>query len=147
MATDANRTASKRFLDEVINGGNIGLIDELLAPGFVDHQAAPGVPPDREGVKVFMTMFRAAFPDLRYTLEDSVAEGDRVVVRVTARGTMKGEFAGMPPSGKTATWEEVHITRYANGKAVEHWGIIDQLGMLQQLGFAQAPGQPAGATR
>lgn len=147
MATDANRTASRRFLDEVINGGNIGLIDELLAPGFVDHQAAPGVPPDREGVKVFMTMFRAAFPDLRYTLEDSVAEGDRVVVRVTARGTMKGEFAGMPPSGKTATWEEVHITRYANGKAVEHWGILDQLGMLQQLGFAQAPGQPAGATR
>jgi predicted ester cyclase len=102
------------------------------------------VPAGNEGFKVFITMFRTAFPDLAYTIDDEIAEGDRVVERVTARGTMKGDFQGMPASGKTATWSEIHITRFENGKAVEHWGVVDQLGMLAQLGFAQAPGQPAG---
>ena len=97
-----------------------------------------------EVIKAYITMFRAAFPDLHYTLEDSIAEGDRVVQRTMARGTMKGDFTGMPASGKTATWSEIHITRYDNGKAVEHWAVVDQLGMLAQLGFAQAPGQPSG---
>ena len=105
------------------------------------------MPPTREGFKAWLTGFRTAFPDLRYTLHDEIAEGDRVVQRATGHGTMKGEMQGMPPSGKSATWEEVHITRYENGKAVEHWGVVDQMGMLAQLGFVEAPGQPAGATR
>ena len=89
-------------------------------------------------------MLRGAFPDLHVKVEDQIAEGDRVVLRITSSGTMKGEFAGMPPSGKSATWAGVHIVRFATGKQVEHWGVNDQLSMLQQLGFAQAPGQPAG---
>jgi len=145
MGTQENKASASRFLEEVINRGNVSVVDELSGANFVDHQAPPGVPPTNEGIKTFITMFRAAFPDLHYTLEDSIAEGDRVVQRTTAHGTMKGDFMGMPASGKSATWSEIHITRYENGKAVEHWAVVDQLGMLAQLGFAQAPGQPVGA--
>jgi steroid delta-isomerase-like uncharacterized protein len=144
MGTQENKASASRFLEEVINKGNVAVIDELSSPNFVDHSAPPGVPPTPEGIKAFIAMFRAGFPDLHYTLEDSIAEGDKVVQRATARGTMKGDFMGMPASGKTATWSEIHITRFENGKAVEHWAVVDQLGMLAQLGFAQAPGQPAG---
>lgn len=147
MGTEENKASAARFLDEVINRGNLGVIDELTGDGFVDHQLPPGVPAGIDGLKGFITAFRAAFPDLHYSLEDSIAEGDRVVQRTMAHGTMKGDFQGMPASGKSATWQEIHITRYAGGKAAEHWATIDQLGMLQQLGFAEAPGQPVGAGR
>jgi steroid delta-isomerase-like uncharacterized protein len=145
MTTEANKATARRFIDEVVNRGNVAVIDELAGPNYVDHTAAPGMPPTAEGQKAFITMFRAAFPDLHYTIEDTVAEGDRLVQRNTAHGTMKGDFMGMPASGKEATWSEIHIVRFdADGKAVEHWGVVDQLGMLAQLGFAQAPGQAAG---
>ena len=145
MTTEENKASARRFLDEVVNRGNVALIDELLAPDFIDHTAAPGVPPNREGTKTFFAMLRGAFPDLHSTVDDQIAEGDRVVQRTTTHGTMKGEFAGMPPSGKSATWQAIHILRFADGKTVEHWDVTDQLSMLQQLGFAEAPGQPAGA--
>ncbi len=144
MTTEANKASARRFVDEVVNRGNLALIDELLAPDFIDHSAPPGVPPNREGAKSFFAMLRGAFPDLHSTVDDQIAEGDKVAQRITAHGTMKGEFAGMPPSGKSATWQSIHILRFANGKTVEHWAVQDQLGMLQQLGFAEAPGQPAG---
>lgn len=144
MGTQENKANARRFLEEVMNRGNVSVIDEMAGQNFEDHSAPPGVPAGNEGFKVFVTMFRTAFPDLHYTIDDEIAEGDRIVQRTTALGTMKGEFQGMPASGKTATWSEIHITRFENGKAVEHWGVVDQLGMLAQLGFAQAPGQPAG---
>ena len=145
MGTQENTATATRFLEEVMNRGNLAVIDELSGAKFVDHSAPPGVSPTTEGFKTFVAMFRTAFPDLHYTLEESIAEGDRVVQRTTAHGTMKGDFQGMPASGKSATWSEIHITRFENGKAVEHWGVVDQLGMLVQLGFAQAPGMPVGA--
>jgi steroid delta-isomerase-like uncharacterized protein len=147
MTTEANKASARRFVDEVINRGNLAFIDELLAPDFVNHAAAPGVPPTREGAKTFFAMLRGAFPDLHATIDDQIAEGDKVVQRITSHGTMKGEFAGMSPSGKSAAWPSVHIIRFANGKEVEHWAVTDQLSMLQQLGFAEAPGQPAGVGR
>jgi steroid delta-isomerase-like uncharacterized protein len=147
MTTEANKASASRFVDEVVNRGNVALIDELLAPDFVDRTPAPGLPPDREGVKAFFAMLRVAFPDLHSTIDDQIAEGDKVVQRTTAHGTMKGDFAGMPASGKSATWQAIHILRFEDGKTVEHWDVTDQLSMLQQLGFAEAPGQPAGMTR
>ncbi len=147
MTMEANQASARRFVDEVANRGNFAVIDELLAPDFVDRSAPPGIPPTREGAKTFFAMMRGAFPDLHTTIDDVIAEGDKVVLRTTNHGAMKGEFAGMPPSGKSATWASVHIVRFANGSQVEHWGVDDQLGMLQQLGFAEAPGQPAGAAR
>ena len=144
MTTEENKAIARRFVDEVINRGNVALIDELAAPDFVDHAAPPGVPPTREGLKTFIAMLRGAFPDLHVTIDDLIAEGDKVVLRTTNHGTMTGDFAGMPPAGKSATWASVDIVRYANGESVEHWGVDDQLGMLQQLGFAEAPGRPGG---
>jgi steroid delta-isomerase-like uncharacterized protein len=145
MTTEANKANARRFFDEIANRGNLAVIDELLAPDFVNHAVPPGVPPTREGTKTFHAMLRGAFPDLHVTIDDVIAEGENVVLRTTSHGTMKGEFAGMPPSGKSATWAAVYTLRFANGKIVEYWGINDQLSMLQQLGFAEAPGQPAGA--
>jgi predicted ester cyclase len=144
MGTQENKAITRRFLNEVANGGNIAVLDDLYTPNFVDRSVPPGVPGTTEAAKGFWSMFRAAFPDLRYTLEDEVVEGDKIAQRFTAHGTMRGDFQGMPASGKEATWSEIHIIRFADGKVVEHWGVVDQLGMLAQLGFAQAPGQPAG---
>jgi steroid delta-isomerase-like uncharacterized protein len=126
---------------EVLNKGNFGLIDELYASDFIEHFAQPGVPPTREGFKQTAIALKTAFPDLQYTIEDAIESGDRVVHRLTATGTMKGELNGMPATGKRATWTEIHIGRVANGRVAEHWGVIDQLGLLVQLGIVPAPGQ------
>jgi steroid delta-isomerase-like uncharacterized protein len=147
MGTTENKQTSRRFLDEILNRGNVAVLDDLVAPDFVDHQTPPGVSPTRDGLRTWITTFRTAFPDLQYTVKDEIAEGDRVVTRATGHGTMKGDFQGMPASGKSATWDEIHITRYRDGKAVEHWGVADQMTMLAQLGFVEAPGQPVGARR
>jgi len=144
MSTQENKAVARRIVEEVINKGNLALADELFAANVVDHAAPPGFPPGPEGFKMFFTGFRAAFPDLHDHIDDEIAEGDMVVQRVTAHGTMKGEFAGMPATGKHATWTEIHISRVEGGKFVEHWANIDQLGMLQQLGVIPAPGQPGG---
>ena len=144
MGTDENKAAARRFVEEVMNKGNVGVIDELTAPGFVDHSLPPGVPAGTEGFKGFVRTFRTAFPDLHYTIDDEIADGDKVVQRTTAHGTMGGDFQGMPASHKSATWQEIHISRFQDGKAVEHWGVVDQLAMMVQLGFVEAPAQPAG---
>ena len=140
MSTDQNKKIAERLPIE-ISKGNIAVFDEVVAPNAVDHAVPPGMPPTLEGAKQFFTAFLTAFPDLKYTIEDTIAEGDYVVQRVTGTGTMKGSFQGMPPSGKRVTWSEMHIVRFANGKVVEHWANVDQLGMLTQLGFIQPPPQ------
>ena len=123
-----------------INKRNLGVFDEVAGPNAVDHAAPPGVPSTAEGTKQFLGMMLAAFPDLHYTVDQVVAEGDKVVHYQTAHGTMKESFLGMPATGKSATWSEIHIVRFANGKVTDHWAVVDQLGMLQQLGLAPAPG-------
>jgi predicted ester cyclase len=140
MTTDMKRMVERIPL-EVLNNGNFGLIDELFATDYVEHVAQPGVPPTREGFKQAAIALRTAFPDLHYVIEDSIQSGDRVVHYVTASGTMKGDFMGIPATGKRATWTEIHIGRVANGRLTEHWGLVDQLGMLVQLGIVQAPGR------
>jgi len=149
MSLQENRMSSEdtkalgRRLIEGINTGNLSIFDEVLASSYVDRSPFPGTTPDREGVKQGLTSFRAAFPDFRYTIEDEIMEGDKLVHRLSARGTQKGEFQGVPATGKLATWSEIHIIRLLNGKVVEHWGVEDQLGMLQQLGLAPATKVPA----
>ena len=139
MSIEENKDIAGRAV-EAINAGDFSLLESLVAADGVDHAVPPNMPPTRDTAIQFLTMFRAAFPDLHYTLEDVIAEGDQVVQRSTARGTMKGEFLGMPATGKSAAWTEVHIVRIKDGKIVEHWASVDQLGMLQQLGLAPAPG-------
>ena len=141
MSTEQNKALVRR-LEEVFNRGNISLVDELFAPDFVEHEELPpGIPPGREAVKQLTTMFRSAFPDFKATIDDIVAEGDKVVIRQTWSGTHKGEFMGVPPTGKSVSFGVIDIVRIAGGKLVEHWGQMDMMSMMQQLGAIPTPGQ------
>jgi len=133
MTTNIKHTAERIPL-EVLNDGKFALLDELLTPEFVDRSPVPGVPPTREGLKQSAMTLKAAFPDLHYVIEDAIESGDRIVHRLTASGTMKGDFMGMPATGKRATWTEIHIGKGVNGRLTEHWGLVDRQGMLAQLG-------------
>jgi len=135
MSAEQNKAIIRRLYDEAISKGNLDLIDQLVDPNVVEHdELPPGLTPDREGVKQFFAMFRSAFPDLRFQIEDLLADGDRVAARVTVSGTHRGEFAGLAPTGKEIEISAIDFFRVANGKVMEHWGVEDQLGMMQQLG-------------
>ena len=138
MTTDTQKMIERIPL-EVINNDKFELIDELYATDYVEHTPQPGVPPTREGFKQTAMALKKAFPDLRYTIDDVVDGGDKIVHRLTASGTMKADFLGMPATGKHATWTEIHIGRVVNGRLTEHWGVIDQLSMLIQLGVIESP--------
>jgi predicted ester cyclase len=133
MTTDTKRMIERIPL-EVLNENKFGLVDEILSTDYVDHVTLPGVPPTREGFKQSVIALKTAFPDLHYAIDDAFESGDRIVHRLTGSGTMKGDFMGMPATGKRATWTEIHIGRLANGRLAEHWGLVDQQGMLAQLG-------------
>jgi predicted ester cyclase len=124
---------------EVFNRDNFGLIDELVADTFVERTPVTGFAPTRTGFKESAIALKKAFPDLRYTIEDSIESGDKIVHRLTARGTMQHDFMGMRATGKPATWTEVHIGKIVNGRLAEHWGLADQMGMLIQLGLIESP--------
>ena len=144
--SEQNKAAFRAIPEKLINLGKLDAADQYFAQNYVDHALPPGLPAGVAGFQAFFSMLRTAFPDLQYMVEDVVAEGEQVVARVTAHGTMKGDFQGMKASGKAATWTEIHIGRYAAGKVVEHWATIDQLGMLHQLGLAAIPQQQAVVT-
>ena len=137
--SDANKAALGRFLDEAFNKGNLAAIDELVADNFVDHSPPPSISGDKAGLKQTVEMFRSAFPDLTVTVEDMIAEGEMLAVRVISRGTHRGQLMGVAPTGRAVAINEQHFVRFATGKAVEHWGVEDNLGMMQQLGVVQAP--------
>jgi steroid delta-isomerase-like uncharacterized protein len=142
MSTEQNKALVRRLMEEVFNRGNKSLVDELFAPDFVEREELPpGIPPDRESVKQFSTMFGSAFPDFKVTIDDIIAEGDKVVVRSTWSGTHKGEFMGIPPTGKSVSFGVFDTIRIAGGKFVEHWGQMDTMRMMQQLGVIPAPGE------
>jgi predicted ester cyclase len=144
--SEVDKQTLRRIPLEVFHENKMEVVDEVLAADVTDHgMLPPGFPPGREGLKAFITALKVAFPEMRYTVIHEVAEGDMVVQHMSASGTMKGEFAGMSPTGKSATWDEVHIVRMKDGKAVEHWAVVDQLGMLQQLGLAPAAPEVKGA--
>jgi predicted ester cyclase len=146
MSTEQNKTHANQFVEEVINAGQVERATAFFVTDYVDHAPVPpGFPTGVAGLQQYFTLFRAAFPDLHYTVDDTVAEGDKVVQRVTGHGTMHGEFLGMLPTGKPATWTEIHITRAGpDGKFVEHWANVDQVSMLQQLGVIPTPEQAPG---
>ncbi len=137
-STEDNKVLMRRFVEEVFNKKNLAAIDEFIAPDHVDHTLPPFLPTTPEGTKRAIDMYLTAFPDLCITIEDMIAEGDKVVVRYTSRGTQKGAFGGIPPTGKQVTVSSIVIARMAGGKIVEEWGLDDQMGMLQQLGVIPA---------
>jgi steroid delta-isomerase-like uncharacterized protein len=135
----ANAALYQRLVDEVVNLGHFDVVDEIFDPGYVDHGAPPGAPPGLDGVKMVFGMFRNGFSDVKFTIDQTVAEGDMVATLVHGEGTHDGDFMGTPPSGNHALWRSVGFFRVANGKIVEHWGIPDLLGLLIQIGVIPPP--------
>jgi steroid delta-isomerase-like uncharacterized protein len=142
MSTEENKALVRRWV-ELWNSQNVAAIDEWVAPNYVRHD--PNTPEVRgaEAEKQLATMFLTAFPDLHFTIEDLIAEGDKVTGRYTARGTHKGELMGIPPTNNAISLTVLEIYRIADRKIAEQWVILDALGMMQQLGVIPAPGQAA----
>jgi predicted ester cyclase len=131
--------AFTRLFEDVFTRGDLAVADELVAPEIIDHQFAPDGHPGRtmtrDQFKQFVRALRASIPDLRYTVEDAAQAGDRVWLRVRARGTDSGtgQF-GHPPTGRPISIDVIDVARFVDGRMVEHWGVPDRLGVLQQLG-------------
>ena len=137
--SEQNKSLVRRYLEQTLNEGNAAAMDELTPADYVGHMS--GVPDfDREAHKQLLATFRVAFPDMRMTIEDLIAEGDKVVNRTTFSGTHRGEFQGIAPTGKRVTISSISVSRIANGKVVEDWTVLDMLGMMQQLGVVPTPG-------
>lgn len=133
-AGERNKALLRRFYEELWSQGDLGAIPELVAEDFVDHHPLPDALPGREGLAALITTWRRAFPDMSETCEDLIAEGDKVVGRFTMRGTHKGEFMGVPPTGKRVTMSGIDILRVAGGKIAEFWYGEHLLELMQQLG-------------
>jgi steroid delta-isomerase-like uncharacterized protein len=135
MSAEQNKTIARRWAEEVWSKGNFGLVDELLAAEYVAHDpVTPEEVRGPEGFRHYVEAFRNALPDMQLTVEDQVAEGEKVVTRWTARGTHRGEFMGIAPSGKRLEMAGVSIDRFSGGRFVESWENYDALGMMQQMG-------------
>ncbi|MGO8947523.1 MAG: ester cyclase [Ktedonobacterales bacterium] len=134
MSTEDNKAIVRLYLEEAWNQRNLGIFDELMDSNYARYLSGQPLPLDREGAKQRIASFHQALPDLHLTIEDLVAEGDKVAFRVTIRGTQEGPFMGVTPTGRQVTFSAVDIVRLAGGKIVEHWGQMDTFGLLQQLG-------------
>ncbi len=130
MSTTANQQIIQRRVEEIWNQGKLATIDELIAANLISNGQSIG----REGFRQFVTAVRSAFPDIHFTVEDSLAQGDKVAIRYTGRGTHQGAFAGIPATGKPVQFSGIDIFYIANGQMAEEWLMYDQLGLLQQIG-------------
>jgi steroid delta-isomerase-like uncharacterized protein len=138
MSTERNKATVRRLYVEVLEGGDLGVIDQIALPDYLEHGPLPGQRTGSQGLKDRATILRTAFAP-RFSLEDVIAEGDRVVVRWKNQCTHVGDFAGIPATGKSYSIDGIDIYRLRDGKLAEHWHVVDQLSMLQQIGVLSAP--------
>jgi steroid delta-isomerase-like uncharacterized protein len=131
----------RRYFEEVLGAGRVDLLNELVAPDYVDHTGRSGRAPGAAGIREMVSLFHTAFPDLVITVEDTITQHDRVATRFTIAGTQTGPFAGVAPTGKRVLITGIAISRVANGRITEQWDQADMLGLLQQLGALPDPGQ------
>lgn len=135
--SDVNKRLVRRLIEEAQQGGNLAVVDELLAEDFVDHTPLPGLPPTRDGVSMLFAGMRQAFPDLRVTIEEQIADEEKVATRKTFAGTHRGPFLGIPATGNPVRFEVIDILTVRGGKIREHRVVADQLTLMQQLGALQ----------
>jgi predicted ester cyclase len=129
-----------RFYEEILVGGNLDLIDEMVDDGMVDHeQGFPGQPQGKAGVPFYVKAIRKAFPDLEAKVGQSLEAGDVAAAETTLTGTHDGELMGVPPTGKRVSFDTIDIIKVKDGKVVEHWGVTDAMGLMQQLGAIPEP--------
>lgn len=138
MSVDENKAVVRRYYEKVLNGGNIQLLEDIAGPEYVEHDPIPGQGNGLEGLKQRVEMLRAAFQPC-FTVEDMIAEGDKVVVRWTNHGTHVSEFMGIPPTGRSFSIAGIDIHRLSGGKMAEHWHVVDLFSQMQQLGMIPEP--------
>lgn len=138
MHAETNKQVVRRFVDEYQTAANEQSFAELLHPEVVDRSRPPGIAEGAEGVRQQFEAFRAAFPDFHAVIHDQIAEGDKVVTRKVFHGTHRGELMGIAPTGREVQIEVIDIVRLEDGQIVEHWNVVDRLGLLQQLGALDA---------
>jgi steroid delta-isomerase-like uncharacterized protein len=138
--SERNKELVRRVIDQAVNGGNLMAADELIASDYVYHEATAGEKRGREGFRHLVITYRTAFPNVRLTVNQQIAEGDWVVTRWTATGTHRGKLFGTPPTNKLVTVEGIVISRIADGKIAEEFECYDALGMMRQLGTVKAWG-------
>jgi steroid delta-isomerase-like uncharacterized protein len=129
-----NQTVITRLFDEVLNQGNLDLLDELIGANYLEHDPVPGQLAGAAGIKAKLVALRQAFPDIHFNLEELVSEGAAVAARYGWEGTHMAEFMGIQPTGKTVRVRGMDFYRLQNAKIVEHWDCIDEIGLLRQLG-------------
>ncbi|MBI3959286.1 MAG: ester cyclase [Chloroflexi bacterium] len=139
MSTEENKAILRQFFEAFWNNGNPNAFDEFFAAGWVHHNPPAGAEPNRDGFKQAMTAFRAAFADIHTTIDDMIADGDKVAWRWTFQGTHTDSLMGIPATSKQITLTGISIDRLAGGKSVERWDQADFLGMMQQIGAIPAP--------
>ena len=146
--SEGNKNVVRRLFEEVWNKGNLAVMDELFTPNYAQHDAStPDFGRGPESEKKRATLYRTAFPDLRFTIEDIIAEGETVMARWSCRGTHKGDLSGIAPTGKPVTISGVSIARFANGKLAEGWVNWDALGLMRQLSVVPDLGKAKAAAR
>ncbi len=139
LSADEMKATARRFLDELYNKGNTAVVDEQMAPNFVYHTAEPPTTRDRAGVIQEARMLRAAFPDLRFTIDEMLVEGDKMMVRWTMSGTHEGNLYGVQPTHKQVTWSGIGSAQMSDGKNIAWWNFPDDMGLFQQLGAIPRP--------
>ena len=140
MSVEDNKALLRRYVEEIHNKRNLDALDQFYAVDFVDHNAWPGIPPGIEGMRQTYNIIHSATTDLQVAIDDMVAEEDKIVVRFTATGIHTGEFMGIPATGKRISVMEIRVYRLADGKIVEHWGLMDTASLMQQIGSAPPTG-------
>jgi predicted ester cyclase len=139
MQAEERKEIVRRFIDEYQTGADEAAFAELLDPDVVDHSRPPGIAPGAEGVRQQFDGFRAGLPDFRATILHQVAEGDLVITHKVFHGTHTGELLGIPATGREVEIVVMDVVRVSGGRIVEHWGLVDRLGLLQQLGALPEP--------
>src|SRR3954453_3840859 len=135
-----NRILARRVLEEIFPANDIDALREAISDQFVNHEAPPGTPPGLAGIAMYMTLLNRAFSDQRWEIHDVLADGDEVAMRCTHSGVHTGDFFGMPATGRRFAYKQMHIVRIIDGKAVEHWAVRDDAGLMRQR--PPSPGQP-----
>jgi steroid delta-isomerase-like uncharacterized protein len=143
MSTESNKVLARRVFEEVLNGHNLDLLEEVAVPDYIEHNPLPGQGTGIDGIRDRYSMLFNAF-DFHFDVDDVIAEGDKVVLRWTHTGTHIGAFLGMPPTGRSYRTTGIEIWRVEGGKLAEHWDVVDVFGQLMQLGLIPQPsGAPA----
>jgi predicted ester cyclase len=145
MSAEENKALFRRTYEELWNRGDLSVADEVIAPDFINYAASPDSNRGPESIRGTVTWARNAFPNLHFDIEELVAEGDMVAGRLTMSGTHEGSLMGESPTERSVRTNHMHFVRFRDGKAVEHWGVRDDLGMMRQLGLIPEPGRPGDA--